>query len=90
MDIRTNSDLCHIQHKLIGFYNRDEKCLQRGTDWIIKCKITHFEDLDLLLCDTVSLRECFATFESVNEKIILNISSRNRMGAWTGYMWLGI
>jgi hypothetical protein len=22
-----------IQHKLIGFYNRDEKCLQRGTDW---------------------------------------------------------
>jgi len=22
-----NSDLCHLQHKLIGFYNRDEKCL---------------------------------------------------------------
>ena len=21
---RTNSDLCHLQHKLIGFYNRDE------------------------------------------------------------------
>ena len=30
--LRTNSDLCHLQHKLIGFYNRDEKCLQRGTD----------------------------------------------------------
>ena len=29
---RTNSDLCHLQHKLIGFYNPDEKCLQRGTD----------------------------------------------------------
>jgi hypothetical protein len=27
-----NSDLCHLQHKLIGFYNRDEKCLQRSTD----------------------------------------------------------
>ena len=26
------SDLCHLQHKLIGFYNPDEKCLQRGTD----------------------------------------------------------
>ena len=25
-----------IQHKLIGFYNRDEKCLQRGTDWVFK------------------------------------------------------
>ena len=36
MDLRTNSDLCHLQHKLIGFYNRDEKCLQRGTDWVFK------------------------------------------------------
>jgi hypothetical protein len=25
-----------IHHKLIGFYNRDEKCLQRGTDWVFK------------------------------------------------------
>ena len=31
-----NSDLCHLQHKLIGFYNRDEKCLQRGTVWVFK------------------------------------------------------
>ena len=34
--MRTNSDLCHLHHKLIGFYNRDEKCLQRGTDWVFK------------------------------------------------------
>ena len=34
--LRTNSDSCHLQHKLIGFYNRDEKCLQRGTDWVFK------------------------------------------------------
>jgi hypothetical protein len=32
--LRTNSDFCHLQHKLIGFYNRDEKCLLRGTDWV--------------------------------------------------------
>jgi len=25
-----------LQHKLIGFYNRAEKCLQRGTDWGFK------------------------------------------------------
>jgi len=31
-----NSDLCHLQHKLIGFYNRDEKCLLHGTDWVFK------------------------------------------------------
>ena len=34
--LRTNSDLCHLQHKVIGFYNRDEKCLQRGTNWVFK------------------------------------------------------
>ena len=33
-----NSDLCHLQHKLIGFYNRDEKCLLRGTNWAFKYK----------------------------------------------------
>jgi hypothetical protein len=25
-----------LQHKQIGFYNRDEKFLQRGTDWGFK------------------------------------------------------
>ena len=34
--LRTNSDLCHLQYKLIGFYSRDEKCLQRGMDWVFK------------------------------------------------------
>jgi hypothetical protein len=28
--------LVPLQHKLIGFYNRDEKCLQRGKDWVFK------------------------------------------------------
>ena len=28
--------LVPLQHNLIGFYNRDEKCLQRGTDWVFK------------------------------------------------------
>jgi hypothetical protein len=36
LNLRINSDLCHLQHKLIGFYNRDEKCLQCGTDWAFK------------------------------------------------------
>ena len=34
--LRTNSDLYHLQHKLIGFYNRDEKCLLFGTNWVFK------------------------------------------------------
>ena len=52
--LRTNSDLCHLQHKLIGFYNRDEKCLLRGTDWVFnyrslrsvfKGPIKHYEEI---------------------------------------------
>ena len=34
--LRTNSDLCHLHHKLIDFYNRDEKCLLRLTNWVFK------------------------------------------------------
>jgi hypothetical protein len=34
--LRTNSYLCHLYHKLIGFYNRDEKFLLRGTNWVFK------------------------------------------------------
>jgi len=34
--LRTNSDLRHLQHKLIGFYKSDEKCLLRGTNWVFK------------------------------------------------------
>jgi hypothetical protein len=40
--LRTNSDLCHLHHKLIGFYNRDEKCLQRGTNWVFKLSNVRF------------------------------------------------
>ena len=40
--LRKNSDLCHLQHKLIGFYNRDEKCLLRGTDWVFKWSSLRF------------------------------------------------
>jgi hypothetical protein len=40
--LRTNSDLCHLLHKLIGFYNRDEKCLQRGTAWVFKLNSLRF------------------------------------------------
>ena len=36
ISLRTNSELCYLQHKLIGFYNRDEKCLLRGTYWVFK------------------------------------------------------
>ena len=34
--LRTNSDLCHLQHKLTGFYHRNEKLLLRGTNWLFK------------------------------------------------------
>jgi hypothetical protein len=32
--LRTNRDFCPVRLKLIGFYNQDEKCLLRGTNWV--------------------------------------------------------
>jgi len=29
-------------YSVVGFYNRDEKCLQRGTDWVFKLSILQF------------------------------------------------
>ena len=34
--LRINSDLCHLEHKMIGFYDRAEECLLRGTNWVFK------------------------------------------------------
>ena len=35
--VRTESlNKAVLQHKLIGFYDPDEKCLQRGMDWVFK------------------------------------------------------
>jgi len=31
-----------MQPKLIGFYNRDEKCLLRGTNWVFKLSSLRF------------------------------------------------
>jgi len=50
--LRTNSDLYHLQHKLIGFYNRDEKYLLCGTDWVFEYSSLCFvcKGLMTLLC----------------------------------------
>ena len=63
--LRTNNDLCNLHHKLIGFYNRDEKCLLHGTNYGFKLSslccvferlITYvdrtalFSHLDRILC----------------------------------------
>ena len=50
--LRTNSDLCHLYHKLIGFYNRDEKCLLRGTNWVFKQSSLRFVFKGLNLSET--------------------------------------
>jgi hypothetical protein len=40
--LRINGDLCHLHHKPIGFYNREEKCLLRGTNWVFKWSSLRF------------------------------------------------
>ena len=54
MYLRTNRDLCHLQHKLIGFYSRDEKSLQRGTDWVFKYSGLRFVCKELMYLRTNS------------------------------------
>ena len=57
--LRTNSDLCHLDHKLTGFYNRDEKCLLRGTNWVFKQSSLRFV-FKRLRCLSVFVRQwCF-------------------------------
>ena len=34
--LRTASQFSPIQHSVIGFYDRDGKCLLRGTEWVFK------------------------------------------------------
>ena len=62
--LRTNSDLCHLQHKLIGFCNPDEKCLQRSTDWVFKYGGLRFvfKGLKNLLHICISVNYIFVSF----------------------------
>jgi hypothetical protein len=34
--LRKKQLLVPLHHKVIGFYNPHEKCLQRGTNWVFK------------------------------------------------------
>jgi hypothetical protein len=34
MDLRTNSEFCSLQNKMMSFFNRVEECLLRGRDWV--------------------------------------------------------
>jgi len=65
--------LCHLQHKLIGFYNRDEKCLQRGTDWVFKYSSLRFDCKGLigfrLFHRNFNLRIIYLRIGSVPHKI---------------------
>jgi len=59
-----------LQHKLIGLYNRDEKCLQRGTDWVFKYSILPFVFKGLIIGqwylqgEGLELVSCIATAKS--------------------------
>jgi hypothetical protein len=71
--LRTNSDLCHLQHKLIGFYNRDKKCLLRGTNWVInsssslKVYTNEFHDISQfnILGDKLLSSVCFSNTDAL-------------------------
>ena len=46
--LRTNSDLCHLQHKVVGFIT-EKKSVLRGTDWVFKESSLRFVFKELIL-----------------------------------------
>jgi hypothetical protein len=48
--LKTDSDLCHLHRKLIGFHNREERCLLRGTNWVFKQSSLSFVVKGLIWC----------------------------------------
>jgi hypothetical protein len=56
--LRANSDLYYLQHRLIDFYKRNEKCLQRGTNRVFKYS-------SLLFVFKRLINVCFVIMDSV-------------------------
>ena len=93
--LRTNSDLYLLQHKLIGFYNRDEKCLPRGTNWVFNQSSLRFvfKGLNSQRASgfikqqrTPLSRLCRAATFYINSKIVFlafQISVRKNMASYT-------
>jgi len=80
--LRTNSDLCHLQHKLIGFYNRNERCLQRGTDWVFEWSSLRFV-LKRLICF------CFSLYVSGNYVPIIRRKLTYLCDTWFFSLYVG-
>jgi hypothetical protein len=63
--LRTNNDLYHLNPQLVSFYNRDEKCLQRGTEWVFKysslrfvCKRLRNKMRGTRVCSIIFVAQC--------------------------------
>ena len=69
--LRTNSDLCHLHPKLIGFYNRDERCLLRGTNWVFKLSNLRFVFKDLIPSPTILLTARDERYDGLSFEIYL-------------------
>ena len=78
--LRTNSDLCHLQHKLIGFYNRDKKCLQRGTDWVFKQSGLRFVFKGLIF--NLSFTRFFSSFFPPNFALFYSRGKEQATSLW--------
>jgi len=72
--LRTNSDLCHLLHKLIGFYKRDEKFLQRCTLWCINCSFLDrvFKWIDSQIPLSLTANQYNPKFKCHQKRTIMN------------------
>jgi len=74
--LRTNSDLCHFHHKLIGFYNGDGKCLLRGTNWVFKKCSLRFVFKSLIYGLDKYIRVSFCDVSFYDDSLLRLFSSR--------------
>jgi hypothetical protein len=55
----------NIQYKQIGLYNRDEKCVQRGTDWVFKYSSLRFVFKGLIETERIGISFVLLVLETV-------------------------
>jgi len=85
--LRTNRNLCHFQHKLIGFYNRDEKCLLRGTDWVFNYSGLRFVCKGIMFMFFVFIWEQTATCATYSTNWLVFIIEMKVFTARYGTNW---
>jgi len=92
MDLRTNRDYFPIQHWRTGFYNREEVCLLRGTNWIFNNNSSYVFCMDLRKKKTAIIflyRSNWRVYITVTERVYCAVRTEYlRIIQVTCFVWI--